>query len=402
MSQEQIIGLITPMMAAVFMTAFLVLWKRGQMGHYVLAFAVSYFFFGVGFLVTHLIPDTGAFYVFPLTQLFYAAATVLVVWGAANRVGQTVSLPVLGFIYVVAALTLMLAVAVSDQTGPRLYIVNTGYGVMFTLGTVALLNSPRRNAIDVLVIILFAMTATQFLVRPVLTLLIAGGSTAEDYRQSVYYSVLSVAVTIQGLMTAVTLVWACAWDQIVAERERSQLDVLTGLRARRAFEQDALSVMERAKAEGVSISLVVADIDHFKGVNDVYGHQVGDNGIAAFGGIIAGMIRNSDIAGRIGGEEFCILAWNCDATQAVAMAERIRRRLSETPIAGMPGDVRITASFGIADRIEGEGYGKMFARADAELYRAKDAGRNRISTAGSAPIVTPISAPREVKASSAA
>ncbi|MFA6218376.1 MAG: GGDEF domain-containing protein [Erythrobacter sp.] len=366
------------MMAAVFMVVFLVLWKRGRMGRYVLAFAGAYFFFGFGLLVTSLLPATDDFYVFPLSHLLYTLGCVCAVWGAVSRAGQTVSLPALGYIYVVSAVTLMIAVAVSDRIEPRIYIANTGYGLIFVLGTLALLQANRRSAIDMLVIVLFTVTATQFLIRPVLTLLIAGGSSAADYRESIYYSVLSVVVTIQTLVGAVTLIGACTWDQVVAERERALRDVLTGLRARRAFEQDALAVIERAKHESVPLSMVVADIDSFKSVNDVYGHQVGDRGIAAFGSVIAGMIRNSDIAGRIGGEEFCILAWNCDGAQAEAMAERIRRRFSETAVAGMPSDVRLTASFGVAARIEGEGYGKLFARADAELYRAKDSGRNRV------------------------
>jgi len=400
MAQVQILGLITPMMAAVFMVVFLVLWKRGGMGRYVLAFAGGYFFFGLGFLMASLLPSTDAFYVFPLVQLLYSLGCACAVWGGANRVGQTVSMPALTYTYVVSAITLAIAVAVSDQIEPRVYIANTGYGLIFALGTIAMLQSNRRSALDVLVIVLFAATATQFLVRPVLTLLVAGGTDAEGYRDSMYYSVLSVVVTIQSLVGAVILVGACAWDQVLSERERAMRDMLTGLRARRAFEQDALALIERAKHEGVPVSLVVADIDNFKSVNDVYGHQVGDHGIAAFGTVISAMIRNSDIAGRIGGEEFCILAWNCDGNQAEAMANRIRRRFSETAVPGMSPDVRLTASFGVALRSEGEGYGKLFARADAELYRAKETGRDRVCYDKPMDTVTPL--PVQEKMSGAA
>ena len=377
--REQILGLITPLMAVIFVSVFLVLWKRGKMGNYVLAFAGSYFFFGLGFVATHLLPDTGAFYVFHLTQLFYTAGCFCVIWGAAERVGQRVSLPALGIVYGLSAITLAISVGVSDQTGPRLYIVNTGYGVMFTIATMTLLQASRRTAIDTLLIVMFAVSAANFLIRPALTLLIAGGSSAADYRESIYYSVLSVAITIQSLATGVAMIWACAWDLIQSERERAKRCVLTGLRARRAFEQDALVTMERAKQEGVPIALVVADIDHFKAVNDVFGHQIGDRAIAMFGGVIDGMIRHTDIAGRIGGEEFCILAWNCDEASAKAMAERIRLRFSDTPVEGMPASNRLTASFGVASRRDSEGYGKLFARADAELYRAKAAGRDCVS-----------------------
>jgi len=374
--REQILGLITPMMAMVFVVVFLVLWRRGRMGDYVLAFAGAYFFFGLGFLATHAV-DPGQWYVFHLTQGLYSLGSVAAVWGAARRMGQPISLTGLGIVYLLSATTLAVAVALSSQTEPRLYIVNAGYAVMFLMGALAMLQAQRRTAIDTLVILLFAVSSAQFLIRPVLTLLLAGGSEASAYRESIYYSVLSVAVTIQSLMTAVTLVGACVYDQIKAVREQAEVDGLTGLRTRRAFEQDVVELLERAKQECLPVSLVVADIDHFKAVNDVWGHQVGDHAIAQFGQIITGTIRDSDLAGRIGGEEFCILAWNCDETAAVTMAERIRAKFAHTQVKGMPDDHRLTASFGAAGRAEGEGYGRLFARTDAALYRAKEGGRNR-------------------------
>ena len=376
--REQILGMITPLMAVIFFAVFLMLWKRGKMGSYVLAFAASYLCFGLGYVSTHLFPDTSAFYLFHLTQLFYTAGCFFVIWGACNRVGLRAPLSSLAVVYALSAATLAIAVGYSDQTGPRLYIVNTGYGVMFVIATLVLLQAPRRTAIDTLLIVMFAVSAANFLIRPTLTLLIAGGSSAGAYRESIYYSVLSLAVTIQSLATGVVMIWACASDLIQSERERAERCSLTGLRARRAFEQDALATMERAKQEGIPVALVVADIDYFKSVNDVFGHQVGDKAIATFGSLIEAMIRPSDIAGRIGGEEFCILAWNCDDSSAEAMAERIRRRFSDTPVPEMPASNRLTASFGVASRLENEGYGMLFARADAELYRAKNTGRNMV------------------------
>ncbi len=389
--REQILGLITPMMAMVFVVVFLVLWRRGRMGNYVLAFAASYLFFGFGFVATHVL-DPGQWYVFHLTQLFYSLGSACAVWGAARRMGQRVSLGGLAIVYFLSAATLAVAVAMSPETEPRLHIVNSGYAVMFLMGTMAMLQAQRRTAIDTLVVVLFAVSSAQFLIRPVLTLLLAGGSEASVYRESIYYSVLSVAVTIQSLMTAVTLVGACLYDQIQAVREQAEIDGLTGLRTRRAFEQDVVELLEKAKQEYLPVSLVVADIDHFKAVNDVWGHQIGDHAIARFGEVIRATIRDTDIAGRIGGEEFCILAWNCDEEAAVTMAERIRRKFAEVQIKGMPDDHRLTASFGAAGRGEGEGYGKLFARTDSALYRAKDAGRNRTVRDGEKQggVVTPI------------
>lgn len=374
--REQIMGLITPTMAIVFFAVFLVMWWRGKMGSYVLGFAATYLLFAIGFGTTHLF-DTGSPYVFHITQFFYSMSTATAIWALTKRAGQPPYLGVLLVIYALSAATLAVAVATTPEISSRLIIVNVGYGAMYIVGVMSLLGGQRREAIDKLIIVAHSILAAQFMIRPVLTLLVEQGIAAESYRQSVYYSVLNLSLALISLMSAMVLVGACVYDQIKAVREQAELDGLTGLRTRRAFEQDVVELLERAKQECLPVSLVVADIDHFKAVNDVWGHQVGDYAIAQFGQIITGTIRDSDLAGRIGGEEFCILAWNCDETAAVTMAERIRAKFAHTQVEGMPDDHRLTASFGAAGRIEGEGYGRLFARTDAALYRAKEGGRNR-------------------------
>jgi len=274
--------------------------------------------------------------------------------------------------------TLAVAVLTSPDISSRLIIVNVGYGAMYLVCLMSLLGGPRHEAIDKLIIAAHSVLAAQFMIRPVLTLLIEQSIPASVYRQSVYYSVLNLSLALIALMSAMVLVGACLYDQIKAVREQADLDGLTKLRTRRAFEQGVVTLLERANQECAPVSLVVADIDHFKAVNDVWGHQAGDKAIAQFGEIVRGTIRETDIAGRIGGEEFCILAWNCDEQAAVSLAERIRRKFAQAQIEGLPGDQRLTASFGVAGRGEGEGYGKLFARTDGALYAAKENGRNCI------------------------
>ena len=374
--REQILGLITPTMALVFFAVFLLMWHRGRMGNYVLAFAISYVFFAIGFGITHLL-DTAAPWTWHATQFFYSLSVATSSWGMFKRADQPGHLGLFLVIYLLSAITLGVAILMSADIAARLIVVNIAYGAMKLVVVVVLLGAAQRTAIDKMIIAMQAIFAAQFLIRPSLTLMVEQSILADVYRGSLYYSVLSFSLTLLVLLGAMVLIAACIYDQIQAVRERAELDLLTGLRTRRGFEQEVIAQIERAKQESVPVSLVVADIDHFKSVNDVWGHQVGDKAIAAFGKVIANTIRDHDVAGRIGGEEFCILAWNCEGEAAVAMAERVRAALAMTEVEGMPKDHRLTASFGVAGRREGEGYGKVFARADAALYAAKEGGRNR-------------------------
>lgn len=373
----QIIGLTTPLMALVFFATFLVIWWRGRMDAYVLGFAGSYFFFAAGFAATHLL-DIESLYIFHITQVLYTAAIISMLWGATRRINQPLMVGPIVVTYIVAAIVLAVAVFVTDDVAPRIYIVNTSYGMMFAGGALTLLHSRRRELFDILVIVLFVVSAINFFARPVLTLLVEQSIQASDYRESVYYSVLNLALAIMSLMSAMTLIGACVSDLMSSIREKSDRDLLTGLRNRRAFEADIGDMLDRANAKGVSASLVVADIDHFKQVNDLWGHQAGDQALAGFGKLIEKMVRDVDIVGRIGGEEFCVLAWDCTEAQAHRLADRIRFAFAQMAQEGINEDIRLTASFGVAEWRNGENYRSLFARADANLYVAKDCGRNRV------------------------
>ena len=376
MIREQITGLITPAMAIGFFILFLVMWHRGKMGDYVLAFGISYLLFAAGFLVTHLM-DTAGPYTWHLTQFFYTAALITGSWGLTRRVRQPTMVGAFLIVYLLSAITLAVAVLAGPDIASRLVTVNIAYGAIKLMTMMLLIGAPKRDAIDRLIIATQAIIAAQFFIRPGLTLMMEQQIAAADYRGSLYYSILSLSVTLISIAGGLVLVGACIYDKVRSVRQSAERDGLTNLRSRRAFENDVVAMIDKAKAEDVPVALVVADLDHFKAVNDVWGHQVGDEAIAAFGKVIQSTIRDHDIAGRIGGEEFCIFAWNCDGEAAVAMAERVRKRLAITEVEGMGPDHRLTASFGVAGRNDGEGYGKLFARSDAALYRAKENGRNR-------------------------
>ena len=377
--REQILGLITPLTAVVFMATLLIMWQRGRMGRHVLAFAVGYGFFALGFGVTHLLP-TDSLLLFHTSQLFYALASGCLIWGICDRADVQLSLPALVMTYVGAALALVVAVLLSSDAGPRLVIVNTGYGVMFVIGTVTLLGSAKREWIDRLIIAALAINAADFLLRPSLTLLAEGAIPVAEYRESIYYSVINLILTVKALGVAMVLIGACFVDLVNSVRDRGNFDAMTGLRMRHAFEREVNARLTIAARDNLPVSMVVADIDHFKQVNDLWGHQAGDEAIAAFGKLLGSMIRENDLAGRVGGEEFCIFVWDCHGDAAARLAERIRVAFSLTVHPALGDGICLTASFGVVERTARESYHGMFARADAELYRAKNGGRNRVAS----------------------
>jgi len=378
--QTQILGLVTPLMVLFFAATFAVLWRVGRMKRHVLGYGIAFALSATGFLIIHLLP-ADAFYVFHMTQFFYTLGTTVMLVSVCERAGQRLHLPSMAVVYLISALVLSVTVSVSNDVASRLVIVNMGYGVMFAMGVTTLLTAKRRNVIDVAIIAVMAFQAADFLIRPTLTLLFEQSIPAAVYRDSIYYSLIGLVLGVKGVTTATVLIGATIAEWTTTLRESGERDALSGLRNRGAFEESMRNLLPRAQAEGRPLSLVVVDIDHFKKVNDIWGHQAGDEAIAGIGKLIGKMVRGCDTAGRIGGEEFCIAIWNCPNNAGEQLADRIRQGFAALKHSGLSDDVRLTASFGVATARDGEAYEQLFARADAALYRAKSNGRNRVENA---------------------
>jgi len=378
--QTQILGLVTPLMALFFAATFVVLWRVGRLKRHVLGFGIAYALSAMGFLITHFLPGD-AFYLFHTTQLFYALGSAVMLAAVCERASQRLHLGSFVIVYLITALVLGLTISLSDDVGPRLVIVNIGYGVMFAMGTTTLLTARRRDPIDVAIIAIMAFQAADFFIRPTMTLLFEQSIPADVYQDSIYYSLIGLVLGVKGVSTAMVLIGATIVDWTTALRESSERDTLSGLRNRDSFEDTMRNLLPRAQTERCPLSLIVADIDHFKKVNDIWGHQAGDQAISGIGKLIAKTVRDCDAAGRIGGEEFCIAVWNCPNDPAYRLANRIRRAFEGLKHSGLSDDIRLTASFGVATAREGETYEQLFARADAALYTAKSSGRNCVHNA---------------------
>jgi two-component system chemotaxis response regulator CheY len=160
--------------------------------------------------------------------------------------------------------------------------------------------------------------------------------------------------------------------------EQAQIDPLTGLRNRRALMERLEHEWAHVQRHGRRLAVVMADVDHFKSVNDGYGHFVGDRLLQEISRTIAGQCRKTDLPARYGGEEFAIIATDETAAGAVHLAERCRRMIEAIRLPLLGETLTATASFGVADAAGLPSLETLLERADAALYAAKRAGRNTV------------------------
>lgn len=162
-------------------------------------------------------------------------------------------------------------------------------------------------------------------------------------------------------------------------RRQAITDELTGLVNRRRFMEALDAEIARTQRLRSNVSLMLADLDDFKRINDRFGHPAGDEALRVFAEVLRAELREIDVAARLGGEEFAVLLPETDLEGALAVAERLRERVGERPVLDDHGTpVHLTASIGVAEYTTGS-RDDLLRRADAGLYRAKQEGKNRVA-----------------------
>ena len=157
------------------------------------------------------------------------------------------------------------------------------------------------------------------------------------------------------------------------------IDGLTSTLNRRSLEDAALQMQDMCKRINLSMAVILIDIDHFKKVNDKYGHLTGDDVLRHIAKVVAGILRSSDVFGRYGGEEFCAFLPNTTESDAIGLAERIRAGVEANPLKLDRGSIKTTISIGVADSVRaGYDFKGLIAAADGALYSAKNGGRNQV------------------------
>ncbi len=189
-------------------------------------------------------------------------------------------------------------------------------------------------------------------------------------------------------------------DLIELEQEKCDLfelatiDPLTKALNRRAFMRFGARELNRFKRDNTKLSALMLDIDHFKQVNDVHGHAVGDRVLTKMVSVAAGVVREEDLIGRLGGEEFAIILVDSDAAAAARVGDRIRQAIKQVNFPGDGGPFNVTVSMGVAEPLYSDvSIDHVLERADAALYQAKRSGRDRVIVAAENQHEMPIEAP---------
>jgi diguanylate cyclase (GGDEF)-like protein len=165
----------------------------------------------------------------------------------------------------------------------------------------------------------------------------------------------------------------------------TRTDPLTGLANRRHFDATLAAELKRFDRYATPVSLVMVDLDHFKRVNDTYGHAGGDAVLAEVARRLQTMTRETDLVARFGGEEMCVVLPSTSLDGAAQLAERLREVLAASPVPFDGEPIPVTASFGVATATRIGGPAGLIRDADAALYRAKHQGRNRVEIADAEP-----------------
>lgn len=200
---------------------------------------------------------------------------------------------------------------------------------------------------------------------------------------------LERAVTLQ-LLTLPTayagmgtfMIFLVATDLSEQMKRLAIVDPLTDVLNRRGFLDAAVGAISRARRSASPLTLVMSDLDHFKRINDTYGHATGDRALRRFATHLTSELRQGDLVGRIGGEEFALLLADTELEDAVRVSERLCHALSIAAIEVGGARIQLTASFGVALLSDADGdVEDLLERADRGLYAAKEAGRNRVCVA---------------------
>jgi diguanylate cyclase (GGDEF)-like protein len=371
------ISLLNPAMGVLLASAFLFLWLHRRTADYLALAAAGYAFVALGFFIQDVGPVLPSQLQRIPSNVSFLLAAYLLSAAILRRFGLAVPHRAMTAVVVAGTAGLCWYLLADPSLPARIYVISIAVGVMFAVTSIRIEGAEKSHPIDHLLFWLCVLIAVNYLLRPSIVMWWGGSyQTYDGFQQSAYWALVQFSQAMFSTMLALALMVSVALELMGDLRQEAYTDKLSGLLNRRGFEEHAAAAL--ARAAGGSAALLVADLDHFKTINDSYGHVMGDKVIATFGDVVRQTLGEGMVAGRIGGEEFAVLMTGTDTGLAMVHAERIRLKLARACGGFVPGSLQPSVSIGLCMARSGASLHDLFREADQALYQAKSAGRNRI------------------------
>lgn len=374
------ISLLNPGIGLLFAAAFFLLWLNRH-ERYVAYAAGAYTTSAIAFLIQDVGP------VLPMelqrlpANLCFLATGVLFAAAIIKRYGLPIPWRAMAVTTAVSITIFIWFLLGQPSIAARILSISIGAGIIAAMVVRALWPIEKPYLIDRVLFWVATLAALNLIIRPAVLLSLGGGfDNYVGFQQSVYWTTVQFSQAMVSIVAAISLMVAVAIDQITELRRQVDDDNLSGLLNRRGFEAKAGAALRRCIEQDRPVALMIADLDHFKLINDNHGHAVGDAIIAAFGSHVRRIGPAEMIAGRIGGEEFALLVPGAGIEAARQLAEAVRTGLQAACADHIPAKLCPTTSIGIAIGAPGTALSALMADADQALYQAKRTGRNRVRT----------------------
>lgn len=378
MSSQFVIAMLNPTIGLLFASAFFLLWMNQRGQNYILMIAASYVMSSLGFLIQDVGPDFANEFERIPANICYLLTGYLLIGGVLKRYELRVPHLLMSGLVAIGAVGLYWFMLAQPNLTARVFMVNFLLGCFSLIGAVRLYTIEKRHFVDVLLFGVTVMCALNFFVRPASIMFLNGFNDFHIFQQSFYWTTVQFTQVMISVLFALTLMVAIAVDLIAKLRHEANTDKLSGLLNRRGFEEEAAGALKGGRAQGRATCLMIADLDHFKTINDTYGHTVGDRVIELFGRHIAASLEPGMVAGRIGGEEFAIFVPDAELGAARRFAETLRARLGDRTAGKLPPSLKPTTSIGLCLSGPGTELYDLMRKADEALYYAKGFGRNQV------------------------
>ncbi|RIV78173.1 diguanylate cyclase [Pelagerythrobacter aerophilus] len=315
------------------------------------------------------------------TFLVYLLALTFCLIGIARHYGTAPPWRTMAAIWMASVLAIPVIFMLTYGSPARGLLYQLPYFAMHAAVGLVIYRSKRRQPLDLLLFTLNGVAASLHLLKPLIAWTIGTATEPQGYLATTYAAVSQSMAAVTLVALALVLLLVMMRDTTAEMAARSETDALSGILNRRGFDLHAERMLAHARRTNEPLTLVTADIDHFKSINDRFGHAVGDQVIAHVAALLRQSVSDEAIVSRLGGEEFAVLLAGASLAAGRRIAETARERLAADRLAQLDGDCMVTVSFGVAQMTQGDTLFDLSRRADAALYRAKSGGRNRVSLA---------------------